>query len=1042
MTSLEVTRLTSLGGPLTKRISLVNGLLRSDGSACIMTSGIAQRVQLAGVADLAKLIRRLKPNEAIALGALRSDLPGRVTITTKDRLTRLNGNATPELIARTTRHFAYAHGEPAFALIDIDNKGMPRDVRARIDALGGYWSAIVSVVEELAEVARVIRPSTSAGLFRTDTQEQLQGSGGVHIFLQVANGADIDRFLRALHERCWLAGLGWLMVGAGGQLLERSTVDRMVGAPERLVFEAAPIVEPPLAQDRATRAPVVVEGGTLDTAAACPPLSIVERARLRVLHARESQRVAPDAKKARAAFIAEHSKRLVERTGTPGERVARIIASQCDGVLLPDVVLLFDDDDLAGTTVADVLADPVRFEGATLADPLEGVAYGTCKARIMRRADGTPWIHSFAHGRTIYLLKLDARAAEAALRKAPEEGVTETFVRVALAGELGDDEVETLRNIAALRTGIGKRAIDRKLKAAREEHKRQHAREERERRTAECADPRPQITVPAPDAPWLPQMQALNEVLGKCEKCEPPMRDIDGVVTVVRVRRMPNLHALTALGANDNETDESRLSAPEQPLLTRLTETELAELIERYIEYVDESGRPVHLPGPFVKHFHTRHDDALPIVATIVTLPMVLVDGTILSGDGLDRSRGIVFRVPDQLRVLLPRAEECTAVAVADAMRFLTDEWLVDVATDLSGKYLLIAAALTLIERSLLPDRPVFFVTAGRRGGGKTTTLIMLLMAITGVRPAAAAWSPNEEERRKALLAYLMEGLPAIVWDNIARGSQISCPHIERSCTTAFYSDRRLGVSELVAVAAAVVHLFTGNNIGPRGDMASRSLLVRLEVDRADPENRLFRHPDPILWTEMNRGRILQALYTILLGNPQLRTGTSGPAKTRFKIWWRLVGSAVEHAAGISGGSLDFQHLFLTQEEDDEESSSLTDALGALADKWPNNAKSLAADVARLVNDHSEFASEGERQRGTVLREFLFPTAAPNQIVTAKSVGKRLKRHVGEPVQRGHDTLLLRASQDPGEGSHGPHFYQVHVSLEKDGIEQQRRPAI
>jgi len=36
------------------------------------------------------------------------------------------------------------------------------------------------------------------------------------------------------------------------------------------------------------------------------------------------------------------------------------------------VVLPFDDDDLAGCTVADVLADPERFEGATLADPIEG----------------------------------------------------------------------------------------------------------------------------------------------------------------------------------------------------------------------------------------------------------------------------------------------------------------------------------------------------------------------------------------------------------------------------------------------------------------------------------------------------------------------------------------------------------------------------------------------------------------------------------------------------------------------------------------------
>jgi len=58
----------------------------------------------------------------------------------------------------------------------------------------------------------------------------------------VQNGADIERFLRELHARCWLAGLGWMMVGAAGQFLERSIVDRMVGSPERLVFEGSPIL--------------------------------------------------------------------------------------------------------------------------------------------------------------------------------------------------------------------------------------------------------------------------------------------------------------------------------------------------------------------------------------------------------------------------------------------------------------------------------------------------------------------------------------------------------------------------------------------------------------------------------------------------------------------------------------------------------------------------------------------------------------------------------------------------------------------------------
>jgi hypothetical protein len=158
-------------------------------------------------------------------------------------------------------------------------------------------------------------------------------------------------------------------------------------------------------------------------------------------------------------------------------------------------------------------------------------------------------------------------------------------------------------------------------------------------------------------------------------------------------------------------------------------------------------------------------------------------------------------------------------------------------------------------------------------------------------RPAAFAWSSGEEERRKALLSYLMTGIPYILWDNIPRGSQISCPHIEKSCTMSYYADRKLGVSEMVMTAAASIHLFTGNNIGPRGDLASRSLVARLDVDRLDPENREFKHPDPVGWTRANRAEILQALYTILLGNPTLKLPRNSLMNTRFKMWWRLVGA-------------------------------------------------------------------------------------------------------------------------------------------------------
>jgi hypothetical protein len=282
LTTIEITRFTKLDGPLTKKIFLSEaGTIVSDGSACLMVRGTAERVAIADINALAALIGTLQSNQAITLGALRDDLPAKVEVTTAEKL---NGDARKDLIARTSRHLVYRG--PAYALIDYDSKGQPDHVANRLKQLGGFWAALTSVLPSLRSVAHVLRSSTSAGLYRSDTGDELRSSDGVHGYVPVVDGSDIERFLRALHERCWLAGLGWMMVSASGALLERSIVDRMVGGPERLVFEGQPVLVPPLAQDQERRRPRACTGDEFDTMAACPPLSVAEISRLEDLKAR------------------------------------------------------------------------------------------------------------------------------------------------------------------------------------------------------------------------------------------------------------------------------------------------------------------------------------------------------------------------------------------------------------------------------------------------------------------------------------------------------------------------------------------------------------------------------------------------------------------------------------------------------------------------------------------------------------------------------------------------------------------------------------
>jgi hypothetical protein len=142
---IELVHLAKTGGPLTKRISLApDGSLLSDGSACTMASGRGWRITCATMQEFADGISGLSSDQAIALGALRSDLPDEVKITTKSHLEKLNGSAN-NLMARTSDHILYRAGQPALALIDIDCKGMPPAVRDRIKEAGGFWGALVSV---------------------------------------------------------------------------------------------------------------------------------------------------------------------------------------------------------------------------------------------------------------------------------------------------------------------------------------------------------------------------------------------------------------------------------------------------------------------------------------------------------------------------------------------------------------------------------------------------------------------------------------------------------------------------------------------------------------------------------------------------------------------------------------------------------------------------------------------------------------------------------------------------------------------------------
>ena len=398
----EITVFQKSGEPLTKSIALKDGKLVNDSSACRMANGEARRVTIESMAALATLINGFSDREAYALGRLRDGLPERVSVVRADKL---NG-ADAGVIARSLDYLVFGADEPGLCLLDYDRKGISPGARARMDECGGsYWDALCDVLPVFETVAAVERASTSSGLRNTETGETFADGGGRHLAIAVLDASDIPRFLADLHARCWLKGFGWGLISAAGSFLERSIVDKACGSPERLIFEGRPIIRPPLEQTG--RLAQAHDGTVLDTRAQCPPLTETERAALQKLVAAEQLRLLPECQTARTAWTLTHIRTMVERGIPEREARARVDRWIDDRELSGAFPLPFDRPGLAGTTVAEVLAAPDSYVGQTLSDPFEGPSYGTGKAIVYRRADGSLFINSFAHGGAVYQLRAE-----------------------------------------------------------------------------------------------------------------------------------------------------------------------------------------------------------------------------------------------------------------------------------------------------------------------------------------------------------------------------------------------------------------------------------------------------------------------------------------------------------------------------------------------------------------------------------------------------------------------------------------------------------
>jgi len=172
---------------------------------------------------------------------------------------------------------------------------------------------------------------------------------------------------------------------------------------------------------------------------------------------------------AREIWLAERIEKDASKGMAP-EATRRIMEKMLsESILHPSMLLTFDNDELGTVSVGDVLASPSRFEGETLADPIEGIEYGTWKGIDHVQKSGEVTIHSCAHGLSVtYRLRNDYAAIETAIMAAPTTEAVDILCRIVAFREMTHVEETRLIELAASRSGGTKQGDIRKmLKGAR-----------------------------------------------------------------------------------------------------------------------------------------------------------------------------------------------------------------------------------------------------------------------------------------------------------------------------------------------------------------------------------------------------------------------------------------------------------------------------------------------------------------------------------------------------------------------------------------------
>jgi hypothetical protein len=347
------------------------------------------------------------------------------------------------------------------------------------------------------------------------------------------------------------------------------------------------------------------------------------------------------------------------------------------------------------------------------------------------------------------------------------------------------------------------------------------------------------------------------------------------------------------------ETDDGNM-----PVVKALTFERMRHSLARaalWLRRKKVDGEQVWLPAlppkAVVEDVLASPNQPLPVLTRIVEAPVFAPDGSLQTSPGYSAaSRTYLwpdarFRVPEVPRNPTGKQRETAA-------KFLLNELLGDFpfVSDAEKTHALALLILPFVRELIDGPTPLHLVEKPTPGTGGTLLVDALTYPALGRPVPAMTEGRAEDEWRKRVFAKLRGGPAVVLIDNLRR--RLDSAAIA-SAITAFpsWEDRILGVSETCRVPVRCAWVATGNNPALSGELARRTVRIRLDAKTDRPWLRSgFRHANLRSWMTENRGQIVYSTLTLVCA--WLRAGRPEGERTigMFETWAKVMGGILEVA--------------------------------------------------------------------------------------------------------------------------------------------------